>query len=398
MTRSDADTTWADYIAISAISSLGWLTQIALAYEVVILADEYAFGPTVAGLVSALEAMAMAVTVVLAGRSIDRLDKRRLSMFGIAIAIFASLASLFIATLWTMVFVRALFGVGLGLIAAATNALPSQRRNAERLFAAMQFAVGLVFIIVMYVEPPFHAAAGRLGLFWIELSILALFSPLAFLLPRGVLNNGPVSAAGATRPPLPRYALPFLGALGTMFIGSSAIWAFAAQAGQAVELSARAIADSFTASALANNLGAVAATVLGLRFGYRLPVSIGYALLAGATVLMYASGSVPAYVAGVVLFSPAFAFLVPYLQGKLAQLDASGRSASLGGAAIMFGGALGPAVGGLLALFQSMTLLGICIAMIVAISAAIFLVTLHRSRAADAASVAPGDQAEQSLA
>jgi predicted MFS family arabinose efflux permease len=393
MSRSGAGTTWADYIAISAISALGWLTQIALAYEVTILADEYAFGPTVAGLITALEAGAMAVTVLYVGRSIDQRDKRRLTLLGILIAITASLISLSVVTLPTMAFVRALFGVGLGLIAAATNALPSQRRNPERLFASMQFAVGLVFIIIMYLGPPAHDVVGRLGLFWIELSILLLFSPLALLLPGGVISSETVSA----RSQLPPHALPFLMALGTMFVSASATWSFAAQAGQAIGLSPRAIADSFTASALANNIGALAATALGLRLGYRLPVSMGYVLLAGATLLMYANVAEPAYVAGVVLFNPAFAFLVPYLQGKLAEIDASGRSAALGGAAVMIGGSIGPAVGGGLAAFQSMTSMGICIAMITLISALTFLMTLRRSRTASA-EPAPQKQPERWVA
>jgi predicted MFS family arabinose efflux permease len=60
---------------------------------------------------------------------------------------------------------------------------------------------------------------------------------------------------------------------------------------------------------------------------------------------MYAFKSPGFYIGGVLLLNFPITFVMSYLMGLLAYLDHSGRGPSIGGAAINFGGAAGPAIG-----------------------------------------------------
>jgi predicted MFS family arabinose efflux permease len=102
----------------------------------------------------------------------------------------------------------------------------------------------------------------------------------------------------------------------------------------------------------------MAAAFIGDRIGMKVPLYIGYAMMCVVAWAMYLSGSSPWFVAAILLLNLAQTFSLPYVQNVLVELDESGRAASLSGAAINFGSAAGPALGGLLLTSTSLAPLG----------------------------------------
>jgi MFS family permease len=160
-----------------------------------------------------------------------------------------------------------------------------------------------------------------------------------------------------------------------MFLGQSALWAFAEQAGTLAGVSPAVMGWAFTASAFMALVGALAATMIGNRLGFRAPLLLGFIVQLFCALSMYVVADNIAFLAGVLLLNAVGAFTLPFVQAVLVDLDPSGRSASYSGAAINFGGALAPALCAAMALASGMKAIGV-------ISCAIILASLLLVRAA----------------
>jgi MFS family permease len=103
-------------------------------------------------------------------------------------------------------------------------------------------------------------------------------------------------------------------------------------------------AGTILAAALALSiLGALGASILGDRWGRRVPLMLAFVAQLISLVLLMRSDAT-SYAIGAVVYSLAWAFAVPYLYSFVASLDESGRLVVLAPAAQAVGAALGPAV------------------------------------------------------
>lgn len=327
-----------------------------LPYQVGLLPDFLHVSLALAGWAATLELLALAVGVAWIGRTISARDKRRLCLVGIAIAGMACLMSLSSGTIWIYLAARTIFGLGLGLLAAATNALPAQFARPERVYAYMQVALSIVFGVTMLVVPIMIEHFGINGVFLTQMTTLLLLGPLSLALPHGRID--PDSEAELLRTPLPRGAGKALFAVTVMFIAQSTLWSFSERAGGVMGIDSTRLALVFTASAVAALAGALGATVLGERLGKVMPLVLGYGVMFFVAWAMYLSASSLMFVAGVLLLNSAQTFTLPYMQGVLAELDDSGRAPALAGAAVNFGLAAGPAIGSLMTASAKLAPLG----------------------------------------
>jgi predicted MFS family arabinose efflux permease len=328
--------------------------------------------------------VALAIDASWMGRTIDRRDKRRLAITGIAIAAAASAVCLLPISLVPMLLARLAFGAGLGLIAAATNALPAGDPQPERLFALMQVGLAALFSILMFVSPPVMLRLGGAGLFAVELVFILVIGLLAPLLPRAV---GQTDVVTHTTDRLPLGAGRGLLAMAFMLIAQGTCWAFAEQAASVVGIAGSQLGLLFTASALLMLGGAIGATTLGMKLGMNPPLLLGFGVQMLVALGMYCVKSPALFIGGVLALNAAGSFTLPYIQGVLSDLDESGRSASLSGAAINFGAAAGPAISAALSIFSGLAPIGFVTAII--LCAAIALVmsaarTHHRQPLATA--------------
>jgi MFS family permease len=339
------------------VGTLAWLTMTLLPYEVTTLATGYGAGTAGAGWIVACELLAVAVSAAWFGRDIDSRDKRRLSANGIGLALLASAASIYTDDLRALIGCRLAFGIGCGMIATATNALPALHHSPERVFSIMQIAVGIFFGIATYAAGLASEHFGREYVFLIHLTFIVLFGTGAFFLPRGVRQ----AESGADQAHTPRLSGPVIACIGAAALtwaALSAVWAFAEQAGTAAGLAATTLATWFAISGFMTPLGGLGAAALGERQGYKLPLVAGFVILIVVSLSMYVAKSPGVYTVGVLLLNFPITFVMSYLMGLLACLDHSGRGPSVGGAAINFGGAAGPAVGALALSTDDLSIVG----------------------------------------
>jgi predicted MFS family arabinose efflux permease len=334
-------------IALAVVSTCAWLSITLLPYEVSTLSVGYHVGPVGAGWIAAAELLAVACAASYVGQSIAGRDKRRLTILGVAIALGASIGCLFADHLVIIIALRLLFGVGTGIVAAATNALPTLHEAPERLFAYMQLALGVVFGLAIFVVGAVESFAGRGAVFVVDFVFLLALAPAAFLLPKGLVPNIPPSSNRMSLH-LPAGAARSLAALGIMWIAQGALWAFAATAGAESGMDADSLARWLSIAGFTTPFGALAAAALGDRCGYRIPFIVGFGTQIFVALAEYCFLSRPLFIAGALVSNMTTTFTTPYVQGVLASLDGTGRATALSGASANFGAAIGPALGAIL--------------------------------------------------
>jgi len=331
-------------VALSIASTLSWLPMSVLPFEVSTIADDYAFGTTGAGWTATGELLVLAVTAAWLGRSIDSRDKRALSVLGVLVASAASVGSIGAHSIIALVLSRLMVGLGCGMIAAATNALPTLHRKPERVFAYMQITLGVQFGLANYAMG-IASGLGRERLFSVELAFLVILGVGALLLPSGVRRTNDQSMQPTEDRGISKAVLASVASLALLWASLQASWSFAEQAATARGLTEKSLIMWFTISGLIGPGGGIAAAALGERFGYWMPLTVGFATQWVSAIAMYCMGGYYTYVVGILLFNAPIAFTTTYLLGLLAVLDKTGRGASIGGAAANFGGAIGPLLG-----------------------------------------------------
>jgi predicted MFS family arabinose efflux permease len=361
--------------ALAVVSTTAWLTVTLLPYEVAALSVGYHVGPVRAGWITTAELLALACAASYVGQSIARHDKRRLTLLGIAIAAAAAIGCLSTDHVALIIAFRLLFGVGTGIIAAATNALPALHHAPKKLFAYMQLALGVVFGLAIFVVGAVQSFAGRDAVFCVDLLLLLTLGPAAFLLPKGNVSELPSSNTRINLQ-LPTGAASSLAALGLMWIAQGALWAFAATAGAEAGLDPDSLVRWLSIAGFTTPFGAVAAAVLGERRGYSAPLIAGFAVQVLVALAMYCSFSRSFYIAGALVSNMTTTFTTPYLQGVLASLDGTGRATALSGAAANFGAAVGPALGAML-VAQTAAPIGITSTIMLFISLGLALTSLR---------------------
>ncbi len=341
---------------LSLVSTLPWLSFMVLPYEISVVGTAFGISQSAASWVATAEMLALALSAAACAGTVARRDKRRATTLGMAIASVGAAASVATSSVTLLILSRILFGGGLGVVAAATNALPVDHKRPERIYAFMMVALAIVFSGLIYVTTPVIGRFGSGGLFGTELAMIVAMALLLKWLPRGHIT---AETAKTGRSALPCGSRPVLAAVTLMFVAQAGTWAFADQAGTALGLSEPHLTTLFTISAIAMLAGAAAAALLGMRLGLRKPLAIGFLLQVYIAIAIYCQSNTVLFSAGVVLLSASSSFALPYLQGLLADIDESGRAVALSGAGINFGGAIGPSIGAALSFAPGLAPLGI---------------------------------------
>jgi MFS family permease len=358
--------------ALAVVSTCAWLTLILLPYEVSTLSVGYHLGAAAAGWITAAELLALACAASCVGQTIAVHDKRRLTILGIAIALVATAGCLLTDHVGRIVGLRLLFGVGTGIVGAATNALPALHHAPKRLFAYMQLMLGLVFALSIFAVGAAEPFAGRQAVFYVDLVLLLTLGAASLLLPKGVVPQLATSTARMGLRGHEGVASP-LAALGLMWVAQAALWAFAAEAGGAAGMEPDSLVRWLAIAGFTAPIGAAAAAALGERRGYAVPLIMGYAAQILVALAMYCSFSPGLYMAGALVNNMTTTFTTPYLMGILATRDVTGRAAAFGSAAVNFGCAVGPALGATLVGAPTLAPIGITAAIIFSVGLALGL-------------------------
>lgn len=343
--------------ALAIAGTLAWLPMNLLPYEITTLADDFKLGTRGASLTATVQLLVLASTATWLGRTIDRRDKRRLTILGILIGIAASVISMLVHNVESLIVCCSVVGVGCGMIAAATCALPTLHKNPERVFAYMQVTLGVLFGLGNWAIGA-AAPLGKERVFFVQLAFLVVLGGSALLLPRGVMNTG-VGAAAARNQRISKEVLAGIAAITLLWASIEGIWAFAEQAGIGRGLSDQSLVLWLTISGFTAPVGGIVAAALGERYGYVVPLTAGFISHIFAAMTMYCLGGHDAYIVGIMVFNAPVTLTTAYLMGMLAELDKTGRGAAIGGAALNFGAAVGPVLGVLVTRIENLAPVGI---------------------------------------
>ncbi len=268
---------------------------------------------------------------------IHKLNWRTLTLGCIAVMAVANGISGTLTDYNDLLMVRFVSGLGGGVLTAITFAAMGQMRDPDS-------AYGWWLV--------FQAAFGFVGFqyFWdisvnggfIVLTVLLILGALLFrFVPEQAIKHEH-TAANMDRS-LVGKAIAGVVAILLVYVGLMAEYTYLERIGNDAGLSPEEIGTAFSAMSVAGLIGGGLAARLGAKYGRLLPSLLG---TAGCVVSFYLFSTeqigFDLYTATCCLYFGLWSFLLPYLVGACASVDASGRTLALGNAAIGAGLAFGP--------------------------------------------------------
>lgn len=290
-----------------------------------------------AGFVATSDMLGYTVGTVACFFFIHKLNWRLVTLTCIAVMVVVNGFSGVISDYNTLLGVRFISGLGGGILTAVTFAAMGQMRDPDS-------AYGWWLV--------FQAAFGFVGFqyFW-DISVNGGFIVLAVLLVLGGLLYRFVpeqalkqdhTAANMDKAVVGKATFGVIAIL-LVYVGLMAEYTYLERIGNAAGLSPDEIGSAFSAMSIAGLIGGGLAAKLGAKFGRLIPAMLGTAGCI-ASFYMFSSDTLEAnfYTAACCLYFGLWSFLLPYLVGACAAVDASGRTLALGNAAIGAGLAFGP--------------------------------------------------------
>lgn len=337
--------------AFAAAYGVGLLALLALPFLIGAAIDDLALDEAQAGFLLSAEFIFAMVASLLVAPVMGRAPRRTLAITGAAIAICANIASASVADIYVLAVIRCVAGAGAGLCLACGNACVSSARDPDRLAGQMNVLFVVLFIGVMISFAHTMASYGLSGLFYAmavtQGAMLLLFIPK--MPQRPLIIHEEHHGARSGRSLFSAVAICMMAAMFFFSMRDTMGWAFVERVGINAGYDVETLGLLFSAQAFFGMAGPVVAAVIGKRFGFSIPVTIGI-IASGAVSLGYvlSESSIVIYTTAVMMISLTYFYTLAYLTGLAAALDRQGRIAAAAGSFLTLGIAAGPAVSGVL--------------------------------------------------
>ncbi len=342
-------------VAASSGSS-GQLSQITLPLLVGAAVVGLGMDEQGAGLLSSVELITVALVSFMIAPQMGVWPRRNVALIGAGLAILGHAGSTVAPLLLPLALARILAGFGAGMMVAAGNACIANAENPDRLASLVIVSMCVVQLVTLNLMPVFVERWSYAGAYGFEAAFVLLMMPLILLLPQYRPDrDGPES--GRRGFPIGA-AIAIAVIVGLFSAREAALWAFSQQIGVQTGLSNQQVGTVLGITGALGILGAVAAAALGTRYGRMKPLIVG--LVMNAVLSFWISQTNDPIVFSIVeiVYHAFLFFTVPYLFGMAAELDGLGRLVAVAGGSILLGGALGPAIGGVLISWQGYTAIG----------------------------------------
>lgn len=290
-----------------------------------------------AGFVATSDMLGYTVGTLASFFFIHKVNWRKLSLVCIALMVVANAFSGHISDYNTLLIIRFISGLGGGILTAVTFAVIGQMRDPDSAYGWwLVFQAGFGLVGFQY----FWDISVNGG-FLVLTSLLLLGGLLFSFIPEQALSKN--QNTSKADPAVFKKAVSGVIAILLIYIGLMAIYTYLERIGNQAGLSHDDIGISFSAMSVAGLLGGGVAAKLGSRYGRYIPVTLG---TVGCIVSFYLftieQVEFMTYAAACCLFFGLWSFLLPYLMGACAAVDASGRTLAMANAAIGAGLAFGP--------------------------------------------------------
>ncbi|WP_414902242.1 MFS transporter [Sphingomonas flavalba] len=368
-------------IGVMSASTSGQLTQITLPFMVGALITGLNLNEQQAGLLCSAELITVALVSFAVAPLMGAWPRRTVAIIGAAIAILAHGFSATLVDLPSIVAARMVAGFGAGLMLAAGNASIANSPNPDRLSSLLLISVGLAQLVSLSLLPLIIPKWQHSGIFAYQAMLIALLVPLVMLLPQRRADSTDPAGTRPVPAKLPiGPTLAIVTAIALFSARETALWAFTEQIGLRSGLTKAQIGVILGATGVLALSGAGAAAIIGTRFSRMKPLMIG--LVFNAVLAFWISQTSNATVFAIVevVYHAFLFFTAPYLFGLAAELDPSGRIVASAGGALLFGGSLGPVIGGYLIAIAGFAAIG---AFILASVAVVMLLAWQLQRRLD---------------
>ena len=305
----------------------------------------YGFSEQEAGYVASAEMWGIALTTLLMSYLASRIDWRRALLGSILVMALGNLASLGAAGAVSFGWWRFITGLGSGTLVSLSFTMIGLTANPDRNFGYLIMGVLSYGAIALWLMPSAYGLIGIGGVIVLFALIALSALPLLRYLPSSGAEHVQIEADAVD---LPRGLRAM--ALATMFIyflGQGVVWAYLFLIGTNGGVGEQDVANGLTVSQFAGVAGAMAAAMIGKRFGRISPISLG--ILAGIVPLAFLFGNFGAldYAVVVCIYNFAWNMTHPYLLAAIASFDRGGRLVVHAVGCQMLGLAVGPALAAL---------------------------------------------------
>ena len=330
------------------------------------LATQWQLSPSQIGDLFSTELGAMSLATLPALWWLKRIDWRRAALAAGVLFIAANLLSMLAhdySMLLTLRFCSALAGGSLMIICLSSAAATPNPGRVYGLWVMGQLVVGAIGLSIL---PRLFEHYGLSACYLILAGLMAVFLPLARYFPQG----SPPTEKTAEHVALASKWKAALGILGILsfYISLSGVWTFIGSISSHAGLSAEASGEILALATVMGIVGAGCASLIGDRLPRLLLLLLGYALMAGAVLLLLGQPEILRFAVAALLFKFTWTFILPLILACLADLDRSGKLMNASNLVIGGGLAIGPTVAGRLIEasggFQSLLVGGACITLL----------------------------------
>ncbi len=334
--------------AVWASAFLGCTTLIPILIGPIItgvLVDAGGFSDSAAGMTGGFGAIGSVTVALGCALFMHRLPLRRLALGGLALALLANTGAAFGYEQRSLFYgLRALSALGEGAAYAAVMSSFARLEGSERaygLFMMLQFGIAG---IVLWAVPVFLPDLTVTQLYLSFAALQALVMPLVTSLPRRAADVAGISIRGSEWKLL--LTVPAIaGLVALCFSEASNVGtdAYLERIAFHAGLSDGEIGISLGVASVLGVPAALAIVLVGSRFGHALPVLLGIAIGAASLAGIMRADSYASFFVFTAIHSMTWAFVTPYIQSLLADLDPGGAVVAAGGIASGAGAGLGPA-------------------------------------------------------
>lgn len=373
-----------DRLAVLRIVLFSAITPLALLVSPVLtgqLIRQYGLAPNQAGTYFLFELGGLSLASLPALWWMRRYPPRRVALVAAILFIIANLVSALVVSLPLLYAVRLLAALAGGTLMVLCMSMAARNSRSDRIFGLWVMGQLVLGAIGLALLPRLFAVFGLPAFFILAAALMAAVLPLAAGfpdLPMPRRSESAIPPGTKTGPGWPVVMIAMV-ALCSYYIAIGGSWSFMTVIGQMAGVDSLRAADTVAVASLFGIAGAGGASLLGGRLPRWSLLVTGFAILAGALLLL-AVFPAAAFLPAAILFKFAWTFALPPVLAVIGDQDTDGAIMSWSNLVIGAGNVLGPMAGGwMLGRYGSSLMLGAEISF-VGLSFLLMLVLVLRSK------------------
>ncbi|MFM1566662.1 MAG: MFS transporter [SAR86 cluster bacterium] len=311
------------------------------------LEDGFNLNKQTTGSVVSTELIAMSLSAIFFGSLVNKINISISSIVGSFAVISGYFICAFINEIEILRLVRAVSGVGSGLLIATGHRVLSASDNPERSYAAFTFLVSITGACFLFLAGIVAEEGGYSSLFKTFGFTFLIIFPLT-LFAKTKLDSDINQQPGKSNPSKNKLFLIII--LGVIFfaIPSGGMWAFVERLGVEIGISQYEIGKVIAYSLLVGVLAPVLVWFLGDRFGRKRPIIICLIIIIISLIYILKSMNFSSYLVGNITWNFAYMVTVIFVLAAAARLSPDGKLASWLNASTLLSQASAPIFFGLI--------------------------------------------------